>query len=146
MYLSTERPNLMMRLKLKSWFQWNVCISTQNVCISLWNAQNSCFPLKCGSILQISDWRPSRQTYEKHAFQKTLTKHGNSLLKVINLIRRKGTISAISTGSQIFPELNLTIKVTCISHISISDTSYQGSLISWSFILYFTFYGPTLRR
>ena len=59
-------------LKLKSWFQWNVRKSTWNtwnVYISLWNAQNSLFPFKSVSILGISDWRLSRQTYEKLAYQ-----------------------------------------------------------------------------
>ena len=71
--LSIERPYLMIRLKC--WFQWNAySISAWNVWnahISLWNAQNSWFPLKSFGILRTGDWRLSRKTYKMctfHAF------------------------------------------------------------------------------
>ena len=63
---------------------------TQNVRISLWNAQNCWFPLKFVSNLGIGDWRLSRKTYEICAFQlemrafwKTLTRYGNSLVSLL---------------------------------------------------------------
>ena len=86
--LSKERPIKMMRLKLRSWFQWNARIiiwnawnasnSTQNTRISFWNAQNSWFPLKSVSFLGIGDWRLSRKIYDMRAFRKTLTRYDNS--------------------------------------------------------------------
>ena len=53
----------MIRLKLKSWFQWSVPISTWNA----WNAQNSWFPLKTVNILELFvDWRLSRNDQSSH--------------------------------------------------------------------------------
>ena len=63
-----------MRLKLKSWFQWNAHIS-------LWNAQNSWFPLK--SVELVTEGYQGRLVNfdaEIHAFWNTFTKQGNSLV------------------------------------------------------------------
>ena len=63
--LLLERPYLMIRLKLKSWFQWKVRISLWNIHISFWNAQNSWFPLKSVRLSGIGDYqgRPMKCTH-----------------------------------------------------------------------------------
>ena len=43
--LSIERPYFMIRLKLKSWFQW-FWVVCAHLNLNAWNAQNSWFPLK----------------------------------------------------------------------------------------------------
>ena len=62
--LLIERLYLIMRLKLKSWFQWNVYIS-------LWKAQNSWFPFKSVSVMGIGDWRQNLLN-----FKRPFTRHG----------------------------------------------------------------------
>ena len=104
--LSKERPNLMIRLRLKSLFQWNARISPWNVremCIFQFDMhKTSDFHSNLLVFLGIGDWRISMKTNEMRAFhtflcgpirdrtnemrdRNTLTRYGNSLVYYLSL-------------------------------------------------------------
>ena len=73
-----KERSYLLRLQVKSWFQRNVkcvhfekCMNSTHCKFSLWNVQNSWFPLKSLSILGTGDWRLLRMT-EMRTFWKTL--------------------------------------------------------------------------